>query len=93
MLKDPSADEMMDCHPCHSPLRTEILPVLKKGKKLRKKKRKGLLATLKQLLVEVLYFRKHGSRDVFIQYFFQRLCILHGYLLYCCLKIRISKQM
>jgi len=49
MLKDPSADEMMDCHPCHSPLRTEILPVLKKGKKLRKK-RKGLLATLKQII-------------------------------------------
>lgn len=88
MLNDPSADDMMEnCHPYHSPLRTEILPVLKKGKKNKKKKERTSCYSEAKLLVEVLYFRKQGSRDVFIQYFFQRLCILlHGYFLYLLLE-------
>lgn len=89
MLNDPSADDMMENrHPYHSPLRTEILPVLKKKKKRKKyeKKERTSCYSEAKLLVEVLYFRKQGSRDVFIQYFFQRLCILHGYFLYLLLE-------
>lgn len=60
MQMDPSADEMMeDCHPCHSPLRTDFTCFRKKRWKIKNKQKTkdGLLAILKQIIGRGFVFR------------------------------------